>query len=165
MGFVSRIRRRRKMDRISKVLGKPFDASDFVRSLGSGTRSENDDALEELLDFCETDDDLRKVMDDHSVDREDLQEIYKLLVANGAGQWERGYYVPVATLAQHYPLNFVLERYEEDDMPWGMVCVLLLEYFERDESGPVPREVRGPADPNDPLRAVWEMEQRFRGKK
>jgi hypothetical protein len=97
------------------------------------------------------------VIDEHLADREKLLEIYQTLIANGAGQWEGGHYVPVAAFTQHWTLKFLLENFGK--LHWGRVCILLLEYFERNERGPVSLKVRGSAKQNDPLYTLWELEQ------
>jgi hypothetical protein len=116
--------------------------------------------LEELLDLCESDPVLVSARAGHVATRQDLREIYEILLATGAGQWKGELFVPVATLGSPFALDFVLTN--RDRRPWQKIAVLLLEYFERHESGPVPLEIRGPANPADPLRAVWELEKRAR---
>jgi hypothetical protein len=163
MGVISSLRKQRKIRRISRALGAPLDTSRFIDELTSGKPSKRDQALEDLFDLCESDSLLRQTMDAHGATRETLLELYKMLIANGAGQWVGGHYVAVSALGYGFPLLFILQN--ADTLPWGHICVLLIEYFERNETGPVPLEVRGPADPNDPLNALWELEQRAKRNK
>ena len=83
-----------------------------------------------------------------------------MLIANGAGQWVAGHFVAVSALGYGFPLLFLLQNL--NTLPWNRICVLLIEYFERNEAGPVQLELRGPADPNDPLNSAWELEQRVK---
>lgn len=162
MDMIRSLRKQWKLRRISRVLGAPIDISHFIDDLVSDKHSKKELALEDLLKLCESDRLLRQIMEEHRVDRETLSAFYWLLMANGAGQWVGGHFVPAAALACGYPLLFLLEN--ADTLPWGQICVLLIEYFERNDVGPVPLQLRGPADPNDPLNALWETEKRLKRK-
>jgi hypothetical protein len=157
MEFVRSIRKQWVLRRISRVLGAPLDLSRKVDALLSGKPSKKDHAIEELLDLCESDSILRQTMDTYRADREILYRFYSMLIANGAGQWVGGHFVAVSALAYGFPLLFLLENAET--LPWSRICILLIEYFERNEVGPVSSELRGPADPDDPLNALWKLEQ------
>jgi hypothetical protein len=160
MGIISSLRKQRRLRRISRALGAPLDTSRFLDDLVSGKPSNRDRALEDLLDLCESDALLRQTMEAHGANRETLRELYQMLIANGAGQWVGGHFVAVSALGYGFPLLFLLQNH--DTLPWVQICVLLIEYFERNEVGPVQLELRGPADPNDPLNALWELEQRVK---
>lgn len=82
-------------------------------------------------------------MDAHGADRETLKELYMLLIANGAGQWVNGHFVAASALGYGYSLLLLLEN--PRTLPFGKICVLLIKYFERNEGGLVPHELRGPA--------------------
>ena len=84
MGVIRSLRKRRKLRRISRVLGAPFDTSRMVDELVSGNK---DRALEDLLDLCESDPLLRQTMEAEEADRETLRALYWMLMKNGAGQW------------------------------------------------------------------------------
>lgn len=160
MGLVRSILKYRKLRRLSRVLGSPREPAAVLRELGSARPSKRERAVDELLDLCESDPDLIPARGGHTAGRKDLREIYDVLLATGAGQWERGLFVPVATLGMPFTLDFVLEN--RGRRPWQEIAVLLLEHFERGESGPVSSEIRGPVDPADPSKAVWELEQQAR---
>ena len=160
MGLIRSFLKYRKFRRISRILGSGLGPEELLRELRSGRPSKRDKALEELLDLCESDPVLVSARAGHSATRQDLREIYGILLATGAGQWEGGVFIPVATLGSPFALDFVLTN--RDRHPWQQIAVLLLEYFERHESGPVPLEIRGPANPAHPLTAVWELQQRAR---
>jgi hypothetical protein len=160
MGVLRSLRKQRKLRRISRALGAPFDGSRLIDELVFVKPSKKEKALQNLCDLCESDPRLRQTMEAHGANREVLRELYKLLIANGAGQWVGGHFVAASALAYGFPLLFVLQN--ADTLPWSRICVLLIEYFERNDTGPVPSELRGPADPNDPLNALWEVEQRLK---
>lgn len=157
MGFISSLFKYRKLRRISKELGSPFDVATFMHELGSKGQSRRDRALKQLLDLCESDSTLSQIMRSRGAGRERLQEVYWVLLSIRAGQWVGGHYVPVSALASPFTLDFLLEQ--AGRLPWNHIAVLLVEYFERNESGPVPLHLRGPVDPNDPLNALWRLTQ------
>ena len=160
MGIIHSFRKQRKLRRISRVLGASFDTSRMVDELVSGKPSKKDRALDDLLDLCESDSFLRQTTEAEGADRETLRALYRMLMANGAGQWVGGHFVAVSGLAYEFPLLFLLQN--SGTLPWSRICILLIEYFERNDVGPVPFELRGPADPNDPLKALWEIERRLK---
>lgn len=127
----------------------------FLAELMSDGPSKRDQALERLFAFCLSDRELSEVMASHYATRDDLQETYELLINAGAGQWAGRHYVPVAALGHPSSLDFVLSDRGRRD--WRTTAILLIEYFERDETGPVPERLRGPANPNDPLQALWKL--------
>jgi len=160
MGIIGSMRKSWKLQRISKILGKPPDPSRWLDDLQSGATAQ---ARDELLALCETDPHLRLVLTKHGASRAQLQETFERLLHFGAGQWIAGHYVAASALVFPATLDFILTN--AGGQPWEKIVVLLLEYFERGDIGPVPLEVRGPANPNDPLQAIWELEQRTKGKR
>jgi hypothetical protein len=160
MGVIGSLRKQWKLRRISGALGAPFEIRDEIEGMLSGTPSKKERALEQLLDLCEHDAVLRQIMQQHGADRETLRSLYWEMTANGAAQWEGGHFVPASALGYGFPLVFLLEN--AGKLPSRHICILLLEYFERNDVGPVPLEVRGPANTNDPLHRVWELEQKVK---
>lgn len=139
------------------------EVSRFEADLESGGPSRYEQAVHDLFVLCESDPVLRRVLDKHRAGRDQLQEIFELLLNAGAGQWVSGHYVAASTLAFAATLDFVLTN--AGQLSWQKMCVLLLEYFERGDMGPVPLDVRGPANPNDPLTRIWELEQKAKNKR
>ncbi len=137
-----------------------MDPEDFIRQLSSASSDPKHQALEDLLDLCESEPAIVEILTRRGSHRDQLFEIYQILLSTGAGQWEGGHWVPASALATPATLDFVLEQ--KGTLPWEHIAVLLLEYFERNESGPVPLKMRGPADPVNPLRAIWELNQKGR---
>lgn len=138
MGVFRSLGKQWKLHRISRALAAPAPRRN--QDLAAHARK-RERALRQLFDLCESDRDLRGIMQAHHADRETLHGLYLQLSANGAAQWEGGHFVPVAALADGFTLSFLLENVGE--LPPGRICLLLLEYFERNEAGPVPLQVRG----------------------
>ncbi len=157
MGMFSSFLKFRKLRKLSRILGAERDASDLLKSLTSKQPTPRDRALEELLDLCERDSILSTVLSRNNADRGKVRDAYQTLIHFGGGQWAGGFWLPVAVLGAPFPLEFLLR--EQGKMQGEMITVLLLEYFERHDRGPVRAELRGPTD-GDPLKAVWEFEQR-----
>jgi hypothetical protein len=153
-------KRESTLRRISKMLAPPAEPADFLSDLISEGPSKHERALDDLFTFCESDPALARVLAFHSAGRDDLREAYELLINAGAGQVAGRHYVSVAALGYAPTLDFVLKGRGKRD--WQTTAILLIEYFERDETGPVPDTLRGPAAPNDPLQALWKLEQRKR---
>lgn len=138
MGLFHSLRKQWKRRRIARVLGAPLPET--IQDRASFTRKRQR-ALEQLLDLCESDRDISRIMRVNNADRETLRAIYAELSANGADEWEGGHFVPVAALTDDFPLLFLLQH--AGKLPPGRICLLLIEYFERNDSGPVPLDVRG----------------------
>jgi len=138
MGVFRSLTKQWKLRRISRALGAPLPKT--IQDLASHARK-RERALDQLLDLCESDPGRWQIMQAHNADRETLHALYLELVANGAGQWEGGHFVPVSALAYDFPFLFLLQNVGK--LPASRICLLLLEYFERNDVGPVPLEVRG----------------------
>jgi len=148
-------KRESTLRRLSKLLAPSAEPGDFLSDLMSEGPSKHERALDELFTFCGSDPALAPVLASHGAGRDDLQEAYELLLNAGAGQWAGRHYVAVAALGHAPTLEFVLKGGGRRD--WQRIAILLIEYFERDDTGPVLETVRGPADPNDPLQALWKQ--------
>jgi hypothetical protein len=133
--------------RLSEALA-PAGPDAYLSELMAGGPSHHEQALNKLFAFCESDPALRGALVTHAAGRQDLQEAYELLLNAGAGQWAGRHYVPVAALGHAPTLDFVLQGRGKRD--WQTTAILLIEYFERDETGRVPDGLRGPVDPIDP---------------
>ena len=106
---------------------------DVVSARGQPTDKER--AEEELYDLIQTDPDLRQVMTAYGATRETLEMIYHKLCVHGAGQWVRGAYVPVATIATNPSLVHILRTlHEATDLDeynrWLKLSHELLQYFD-----------------------------------
>lgn len=102
--------------------------SEFMRSLGSGT-NEKDRALEEFLDLCEADEGVKKVMETEDLSRSDLKQIYIRLSVAGLGQWVKGHYAALSTIAYVEPLRYAV-RAQKQGTEWREIAYNLLEYWD-----------------------------------
>lgn len=98
--------------------------SNFMASLQSG-RNERDEALDEFLDLCISDEGVSKVMAEYGLSRYDLKKIYINLTANGLGQWIKGHQAALSTIAYYEPLLFHVESEKRGGSYLETVGVLL----------------------------------------
>lgn len=103
------LKKRRELKRVSKVLGRGEEFERFVDHLHS-QKEGYERAIEDLLDLCERDRALARVLGDYGVDRGSLWDLYTQLAANGAGQWVRRRFVAASALASERTLTFCLEE-------------------------------------------------------
>ena len=99
----------------------------------------SDAALDELLDLCETNPDLQKVLRTYDWDRENLKAAYMALMANGAGQWVQGHFVLASTFVFVPTLTFLIGSIREGRSLTD-IAFALVDYFEKGEVGPVETE-------------------------
>jgi hypothetical protein len=102
--------------------------SDVRNQLSSGT-SRRDRALEEFLDLCEADEGITRVQNEYNLSREDLKKIYIRLNAAGLGQWIKGHYAALSTIAYFEPLLYVVES-ERRGTKWITIVENLLYYWD-----------------------------------
>ena len=150
MGFFSNLtgswKKSSRLQDLQKVIAPPDQnindvASEFRRSLEGGT-SEKDRALEEFLDLCESDDGVKKVMAIEQLSRSDLKQLYIRLSAAGLGQWIKGHYAALSTIAYVEPLQYLV-RAEKRGIGWQTIVFNLLEYWEEKiPSGGLLRQVQ-----------------------
>jgi hypothetical protein len=134
MGFFKSFSKSRKLRKISKNLASPI--TDF-KSLMSNKK---DKALAELLDLCESDPNVRYVMDRHNASRDVLEEIYHILCAVGAGQWVSGHYVAASALCYGATLDYLLSKWanliKEGSKSFPTPPAFrVIKYFEDGETG------------------------------
>ena len=137
MGFFSSLagsyKKSKKLRELQLKISPPDQTLDditanFMASLKSG-RDEKDEALEEFLDLCVNDEGVSKVLSEYGMDRSNLKAIYRLLIANGFGQWIKGHYVALSTIAYYEPLLFFVESGRRE-VPFADVAHALFEYWE-----------------------------------
>ena len=80
----------------------------FLESVRTGD-NRKEKALEEFLDLCESDDSVAMVMKNYNLDRDDLKGIYSELVVVGLGQWIKGHYAALSSIAYYEPLLYYTE--------------------------------------------------------
>lgn len=105
------------LSRISNEIGRNIDEFGRInmkneikrlRKDPGGYRNER--ATEALLDFCENQFEIKKIMLDFQISREDMRELYDQLVATGAGQWACGHWVAASSIAYPESLKYILTR-------------------------------------------------------
>ena len=103
-------------------------ASNFIDSIQSG-RNDSDEAIEEYLDLCINDEGVKKVMMEYDLSRDDLKKVYSNLLITGLGQWIKGHYAALSTIAYYEPLLFYVES-EKRDGSYLETAGALLSYWE-----------------------------------
>ena len=117
MGFLGNLTRSykksKKLRKLQLEIAPPREnvdnmVNDFWDSLRSGS-NRKEQLLEEFLELCESDDSVAMVMKKYNLDRDDLRSIYFELLAVGLGQWIKGHYVALSTIAYYEPLYYCVE--------------------------------------------------------
>lgn len=137
MGFFSNLTRSWKkssrLQGLQKAIAPPNrninDVVSEVRRSLEGGINEKDRALEEFLDLCESDDEVKKVMEIEHLSRSDLKQLYIRLSAAGLGQWINGHYAALSTIAYVEPLQYLV-RAQKRGVSWQESVYNLLEYWE-----------------------------------
>lgn len=137
MGFFSNLTRSwKKSSKLQELQrkvappGRPINdvVSNFRRTLESGA-NEKERALEEFLDLCEGDEGVRKLMEIEGLSRSDLKQLYVQLSVNGLGQWVKGHYAALSTIAYVEPLQYAV-RARKRGTGLQEIAFNLLEYWE-----------------------------------
>jgi predicted transcriptional regulator len=109
-----------------------FNKSKMLRNLQmeitSGANRKNQ-AIDEFLDLCESDEGVAKVMIQYNLNRNDLKDIYKRLVGSGLGQWIKGHYAALSTIAYFEPLIYVVDS-EKKGTKWEEIVGNILYYWQ-----------------------------------
>ncbi len=100
-----------------------------IKSSLENGKSKKDLALEEYLDLCESDAGVKNVMKIEHLSRADLEQIYIRLLAAGLGQWIKGHYVALSTIAYFEPLQYLV-RAEKRGVSWEVILSSLIEYWD-----------------------------------
>jgi len=136
MGFFGNLTRSlkksRKLRKLQLEIAPPQETkddmvNDFWDSIRSGDSRKNQ-ALEQFLDLCESDDSVAMVMKKYNLDRDDLKGIYSELLAVGLGQWIKGHYVALSTIAYYEPLYYYIESKRKGSSIYE-VANALIEYW------------------------------------
>ncbi|MCH6269667.1 hypothetical protein [Neobacillus citreus] len=132
MGLWASIKKNKELAKIQKELGKPksFSLDDLLND-------NSEQYKEALFDMVEKYDFLRSVIIEHNANRDDLKNIYRMLIMAGAGQWIKGNFVATAAFAFSQTLDFILTKYEEEDTNWSEVSFQLIMYFEKGKLGAI----------------------------
>ena len=111
-----------------KIAFPTASVDDIISNIIEGV-DERELLLEEFLDFCEADEGVKKAMVGESISRNDLKRIYERLVMAGLGQWIKGHYVALSTIAYFEPLLYVA-RSEKQGTDWQEVVFSVMGYWE-----------------------------------
>jgi hypothetical protein len=112
------------LSRISNQLGSNIDEFGRInikneikklRKDPSGYTDSHEHAMEALLDYCENQFEIKEIMDDFQISRDDLQELYNQLTAMGGGQWTCGHWVAASSIAYPKSLKYVLTLLDPND--------------------------------------------------
>jgi hypothetical protein len=136
MGLFSSFKKSSNLRRISKELGSSLtyheaqnqglSGSDLMHAmLGSGEKQKK--AEEELLDLCENDKQLSKIIEKYNSNRNQLKKIYNDLLVNGAGQWAGGHFCAASALVFVPTLEYVLQNKKSIG---ATVSYIIVDYFE-----------------------------------
>lgn len=132
MGFINNIfsslTKSHKLQQMQNDLGNipiPQDATSLM-----SWSEKREKLLNQYIDFCLTDLGVLKIVKDFEITKKDLKEIYNKLLSSGAGQWVRGHYVALSTLAYMQPLEYFLKakRMHKSDIE---IMSNLIVYFEK----------------------------------
>ena len=121
------------LERVSRELGPDptldlKNHKDMIQFMLSGSPQQSERALADLLDYCESNPDVRKVMTEFKATRETLSELYKMLRMEGAGQWANGHFVPASALAHPHTLRYLLEHPASGREPFETAGSLVLHF-------------------------------------
>jgi len=97
------------LERISKQLGRQLGPDEMMRDILSGSNQRHV-AEGALLNYCEASASVREVMNQFSLSREELRQIYSELLALGAGQWVCGHWVAASALAYPETLRYLVKN-------------------------------------------------------
>ena len=134
MGLFSRMARSwKKSKKVRKLQRKISPPNQSTQDLAARMRKEGfgerEKTVQEFLDLCESDDDVSHVMEVENISRSDLEEIYHSLMVNGLGQWVKGHYAALSTIAYAEPLLYAVRAKAQGVGP-SDIAFTLLEYWE-----------------------------------
>lgn len=88
-------------------------------------KERQDKYLEEYIDLCERDEGVFEVMNEYKLTRTDLKYIYEKLVMAGMGQYVKGHFLALSSIAYYEPLLYYVasERNGKDyiDIAGGLM--------------------------------------------
>jgi len=123
-----------KLERISRQLGRPFDPRRIVQEIFEQNHEKPEEAL---MDYCESQPEIRAIMVESGVSRVEMRNLYGQLVRAGAGQWACGHWVASSALCYPTALQYVLLRPDWDTLEERIETVYnLLIHFEQGQPLP-----------------------------
>ena len=138
--LVKSLKKSRKLAKLQKRIHPPNEtANDIVNEIvknmrgGGGNRRRKEQYLEEFLDLCVSDEGVKAVIDQYGLDKNDLREIYSNLLFGGLGQYIKGHFVALSTIAYYEPLLYVVKS-EQANASRAEIMNNLLSYWNNDIS-------------------------------
>ena len=121
------IRKSRKLTQLQRKISPPgLTVDDLISRFHDNTATE---ALKEFMELCANDKNVKPLMAAHNLSKTDLINMYHQLLASGAGQWIKGHYCALSTIAYHEPLYFYIMSKKKNISDLEIV-VTLLDYWE-----------------------------------
>lgn len=123
-----------RLQKLEKTIAPPDErvpdvACDLTCMLTGGETREKEGAIVEFFDLCESDDGVRKVMEHEHLSRLDLKGIVVSLLTRGLGEWIKGHYAALSTIAYAEPLEYFV-RAEQRGVSRQHIYFNLLEYWQ-----------------------------------
>jgi len=137
MGFFSNVvgswKKSSKLRELQTAIAPPGQTVDnmgagFMQSLGAASDPKAT-ALSAYFDLCEADEGVKNVMNLEGITRSDLEKTYASLRAIGLGQWIKGHYVALSTIAYPEPLLYLVRSRKRNVDP-HTIASNLLDYWE-----------------------------------
>ena len=122
--FVTSYKKSKKIQRLQKAIA----SSNEVVNLQLDSNSSKD-LLGEYIEFCKADSSVAEVISLYSVSDGDLRNLYQKMQLAGLGQFIKGHYASLSSLAYIEPLQYILES-ERRGTEWLTVVGHLLMYWE-----------------------------------
>jgi len=142
-GIIYSFKKSIRLKKISNILGiaAKLDYSKGIKHMAredyEKNRERKEKAMEELLNWCESDLYTIIMMKRHNADRETLRKAYEKILCAGGGQWKKGHYVPASSLVYNQTLDYVLKNINKEGDDFSFVAWRLLEYFEKRRVGKI----------------------------
>ena len=119
MGFLS-WKRASTLYKMQKAIVPPHQS--YAENMSSlrcslATASETGRALEQYFDLCESDSEVRKVMEREDLVRFDLRGVLMRLLQRGLGEWVNNHYAALSTIAHATPLQYFVQSERESVNP------------------------------------------------
>ena len=126
------LKKSKKLQKLQKQISPPNQSTeDLISELSEvikhGT-SREDQALEEYLNLCESDEGVAKVIGQYNLSRDDLKLIHTKLTTAGLGQYIKGHYAALSTIAYYEPLLYYVTS-ERRGESWLTIVGNLLDYW------------------------------------
>jgi hypothetical protein len=127
-----------------KLTPKPDGGESLLRSLAEGgfdainpRLNEIEDGKNELFKLIRDDPETNRIIVNHKLNDDDLNDIYNKLIKNGAGVFSNGHWIPASSLAYGQTFDFILRHINDDSNQFRNACFRLRRYFSENETGEI----------------------------